>query len=174
MPNRRLPSLLSIAPVALLALVLGPAPVVAQVVDPTFRADIEKLLEVTGASQNGAQIANLVSGQVLDGMKRSRPDIPARAVEIAKEVVQAEFLSAFSGPQGLSSAIVDIYEKHFTHEDVRGLLAFYETDLGRKAIKLLPVVIQESALAGQQWAEQNMPRIIKVLDARLRAEGFIK
>jgi hypothetical protein len=149
-------------------------PASGQVLDDAFRSDIEKLLDVTGSAQMGQQAASLVSGQVLAGLKKARPDIPDRAIELATEVLDSEFAKAFVGPDGLNAQIVSIYAKHFTREDVRGLLAFYSTDLGRKAIGVMPVVFQEAAAVGQQWAEQHMPRITVALQSRLRAEGFIK
>jgi len=67
-----------------------------------------------------------------------------------------------------------MYAKHFSREEVRGLLDFYRTDLGQKAIALMPVLAQEGAAAGEQWAERQMPRIATALESRLRTEGFVK
>ena len=58
-------------------LIVFPNAALAQTADPQFRADIEHLLDVTGAAKVGAQIASLVadnagSAHVLEklGMKR--------------------------------------------------------------------------------------------------------
>lgn len=122
----------------------------------------------------GAQAASLVSGQVLEGFKKSQPSIPDRALALAREVLDSEFAKAFVGPDNLIDQMVVIYARHFNHEDVRGLLAFYSSDLGKKTIASMPAVFQEGAAAGQQWAEKQMPRIATILETRLRAEGFIK
>ena len=66
-------------------------PVSGQTLDESFRSDIEKLLEVTGASQMGIQIAQLMSSQLVAGLKNSQPAIPDRALELAKQVLDAEF-----------------------------------------------------------------------------------
>jgi hypothetical protein len=145
-----------------------------QALDEAFRSDIEQLLEVTGSAQLGQQTASLVSGQLLAGLKKSRQDVPDRVIEIAQEVLDSEFAKAFAGPDGLHARMVSIYAKHFSREDVRGLVAFYRTDLGRKAVGVMPLVMQEAAAAGQQWAEQHMPRVTEALQSRLRAEGFIR
>jgi uncharacterized protein len=145
-----------------------------QAIEASFRSDIQKLLETTGSTQLGAQVANYVSGQMIDGLKQSQPSIPDRAVAIVKQVLEEEFAKAFDAPDGLREQLVVIYAKHFTHEDVRGLLMFYSSDLGKKVMATLPMIFQESAAAGQQWAQAQTPRIASVIQTRLRAEGFVK
>ena len=139
-----------------------------------FQADVEKLLEVTGAAAVGAQMAGLVSNQVIESMRQKQPAIPAKAGEIIKEVLNAEFARAFEPGGTLRQKMVEIQMKHFTHEEVKALLAFYDTPVGRKAISAMPLAAQEGAVAGQQWANANMGRIAVTLQERLRAEGFIK
>ncbi|HKE86084.1 MAG TPA: DUF2059 domain-containing protein [Vicinamibacterales bacterium] len=146
----------------------------AQSVDPRFRADIERLLEVTKAAALGAQIATIASNNMIDAMRKAQPDVPDRAVAIVKEVLSAEFERAFSGPNGILAAIVDLYAKHFTHEEVTALLEFYNSPAGRKAIAVMPTLAQESAAAGNAWAMANMPGIASKVEQRLRAEGLIK
>jgi hypothetical protein len=145
----------------------------AQGTDDAFRKDIERLLDITGSSKMGVQMASMASGQILDALAK-QSDIPPKAIELAKAVLNEEFGKAFEGPDGLNGQIAGVYAKHFTHDEVRGLLAFYDTPLGRKMISVTPALLQEAGVVGQTWAEKNMPRIGAAVDARLRAEGFIK
>jgi hypothetical protein len=50
---------------------------------------------------------------------------------------------------------------------------FYETELGQKAIEKMPLLTQEGSALGQQWAVENMPRILEELKARLTVEGLL-
>ncbi len=52
------------------------------------------------------------------------------------------------------------------------LIAFYESDLGRKTIANMPHLIREGAAIGEEWAKSAMPGVMKVLETRLKAEGF--
>lgn len=144
-----------------------------QTVDESFRSDVRKLLEVTGAAQLGAQAASLMSGQLLETIRMSQPSIPDRVLEVAKQVLDSEFAKAFDGPGGLTEQMVAVYANHFTHEDVRGLLAFYSSALGKKTVTAMPAIFQEGAAVGQKWAETQTPRVADVLQRRLRAEGLI-
>src|SRR5262245_62030388 len=111
-----------IVPVLCVAAWLQPAPARAQAIDDAFRADIEKLLEVTSAAPMGSQAASMVFGQVVAGLKKSQPQIPDRALDVTKEVFDAEFAKAFTGPDGLTAQMIGIYAKYFTHDDVRALI----------------------------------------------------
>ena len=70
--------------------------------------------------------------------------------------------------------MVGIYARNFTPAEVKAHLAFYATDVGRKAIAVLPRLAQEGAAVGQEWAQQNLPRVIGTLEQRLRTEGLLK
>src|SRR5215468_212237 len=50
-----------------------------------------------------------------------------------------------------------IYMKHFTHDEVRGLLAFYSTDLGKKLIVSTPLMVQEGATLAQNGLRSKRP-----------------
>jgi hypothetical protein len=89
-------------------------------------------------------------------------------------VLTTEFGRMFQGPDSVMPRVVDIYVKHFTHDEVRALLDFYTTPVGRKVIKVMPMLAQESSAVGQRWAEANMPHILSLVEKRLRAEGFLK
>ncbi len=166
--RRMVPSLLCVM------LLLQARPARAQTIDEPFRSDIEKLLQTTNSAQLASQAASLVAAQILGSLQKSQPGIPDRALEVAKQVLDEEFAKAFVGPDNLTDRMIAIYARHLTHDDVRGLLAFYGTDLGKKTIALVPVIFQESAAAGQQWTEKHMPGIVAALQSRLRAEGFLK
>ena len=149
-------------------------PAHAQGIDPQFRADIESLLQITGAGSLGAQMATIVSNQVIDSMKQAQPGVPERVATVVKETLNAEFSKAFEPKGELMTRMVGIYASHFTPQEVKGLLAFYGTDVGRKAVSVLPMLAQDGAAVGQQWAQQNMSRVLGVLQQRLRDEGLIK
>ena len=143
-----------------------------QTLDAAFQSDIEALLDATGSAQMRQQVMILMNGQLLGALKKARPDVPDRVVEIAKEVLNSEFAMAWEGPDGLKAQMVSIYAKHFTSEDVRGLLAFYRSDIGKKMVGLTPVLFQETMAASQQWAGRRMPSVSAALQARLKAEGL--
>ena len=141
-------------------------------IDPALRDDIVRLMDMTGVSARATQMAGLASDAVLSGMRQTQPSIPPRAIEVVKEVLKSEFDRAFNGSE-IKDKQIALYARYFTHEDVKGMLTFYESDLGKKTIAVTPSLTREAALIGQQWAEANMPRVLDVLQARLKAEGLL-
>jgi hypothetical protein len=51
-------------------------------------------------------------------------------------------------------AMVTIYAKNFSLDDIQGLIQFYETPLGKRVVKTLPEVSQQSQRVGVEM-EQN-------------------
>jgi hypothetical protein len=54
------------------------------------------------------------------------------------------------------------------------MVAFYQSDTGRKAVTVLPSLFRDSSAIGQQWAAELMPKIQAELENRLRAEQLVK
>jgi hypothetical protein len=144
----------------------------APAVDPALRGDIEKLMEMTGATQLAGQMASQVTDAFLNGFKQQTNAVPPRVYEIVREVFTTEFSAAFSGPE-VKDKLVALYAKYFTHAEVKGLIAFYESELGRKTISNMPSLMREGGEIGQRWAQGAMPKILQTLETRLKGEGLI-
>ncbi len=133
------------------------------------KASIKKLLEMTGALDIGLMVSKVMVEQMTDLLKQSNPEIPPRAFTILEEEVNAilrEELGAFY------EMLYPIYHDHFTLSEVNGLIAFYETPLGNKVVSTLPLITQESMLAGQQWGETLAPKIGPRIMRRFQEEGI--
>jgi len=135
--------------------------------------DIRQLIETTG----GANIAKLFaagsSQQMFKMIKATRPDIPDRALTIMEREMLALFSEQLTAPGGLFDMIIPVYAKHLSHQEIRELIAFYQTPLGRKTISVLPLVTQESMQAGQRWGQSLGPEMEKRVVAALRREGLL-
>lgn len=60
---------------------------------------------------------------------------------------------------------IPIYDKYFSLEDLEGLLKFYQTPLGKKAISVLPQVLLEAQAAGKKLGqEMGRQSMIEVLE----------
>jgi hypothetical protein len=162
---------LAIAVTGLIA--AGVRPSQAQTVDPEFRVEVVKLLEATGTMKVGVQTANAAAEPMINALG-AQGGLPAPAVAIVRQTLSDAFEQAFSDKGGLLDDIITIYSKHLTIADVRGLAAFYQTELGKKMISTMPAIAQESSAAGQRWAAAQMPVILNQLQERLKKEGYLK
>jgi hypothetical protein len=65
-----------------------------------------------------------------------------------------------------------IYHKYLTLDETKGLIQFYKTPLGKKAISVMPKMTQEGMAAGQIWGQSMGQKIQQRLSVRFKNEGL--
>ena len=141
-------------------------------VAPAIRADIEKLMQITGPPDVTKQLSNFFIRQMSQAIKASRPDLPAKTYRILGEEINRVIEEQMTAKGGFLDMVVPIYAKHFNHKDIKGLLRFYQTDLGKKTIKTWPLILQESMTLAQDWSKSLGPIIQKNVNTRFKKEGI--
>lgn len=164
--------MIRLAPALLLTVCLSPA-LRGEELTPAKAADIRRLMEVTGSADLALQFASATSRQMFQVIKAAQPDFPDRAIAILEKELLALFAERMAAPGGLVDQVIPIYARHFSHAEIRELLAFYDTPIGRKTVRVLPTVVAESMAAGQQWGQSLGPDIQKRLLAALKREGLL-
>lgn len=156
-----------------IALTLASLPLNAQEAEipPEKRTALRQLMFVTGATQIVEQFSDIFIQQMTQTLQSSRPDLPVRAFTVLGEEVQQVIAEEIEGGS-LETLFMPIYDKYFTLEEVRGLLEFYESDIGRKSIEVLPMLTQESVQVGQAWGASIGPKIGQRVTERLAKEGI--
>jgi uncharacterized protein len=119
-------------------------------IDPVKEADIRKLLEVTGTM---AMIE-----QTMQEMEKSIKPLMAKALpagEYRDKLVDLFFekFHAKLDLQKLVDLAVPMYDRHFSDEEIKGLIAFYQTPIGQKALKAMPQLTAELMQAGNKMGE---------------------
>lgn len=121
---------------------------------------VRELMEVFGVNrmfqQMNAQMAGMMGQQL--------PCVPA------------DYWNNFLDEQGmqeLSEKMIPIYQRHFTAEEIDGLLKFYRSPLGRKVVAEMPATMAEGMQIGQQWGQQRAEAMLEQLrkDGTLTSEG---
>jgi hypothetical protein len=124
-------------------------------VDEAKRADIMKMLELTGAGKLGLQAVE----QMIGMQRQANPSVPSEFWDEFLAEIDVEELLQLSLPS---------YEKHFTHDEIKELIKFYESPVGKKMIAVQPQVMQESMVAGQKWGMD----IARKITERLKSGGY--
>ncbi|BAU46769.1 hypothetical protein SVA_0187 [Sulfurifustis variabilis] len=152
--------------------VLSAGPLAAEDLTRAKRADTRKLLEATGALKVGQAMSEAVVRQMSEAIKQARPDIPPQMFDVLAEEVNQAIAEEMNAKDGLVDLMVVLYHKYFTHREIRELLAFYESPVGRKAGSLAPVMSKEGFAIGQRWGESLGPRINRRVQARFKQQGY--
>ena len=113
-------------------------------VQDSFTADILRLMKLTGALDIGIMMAKGLEDKKLSEQSPLMKEFYTRLYdEMEHGAVNRHLINYF----------VKTYRKYFTQEEINSLIAFYETDLGKKAIKVLPQLMQEAMNFGSTVGE---------------------
>ena len=52
-----------------------------------------------------------------------------------------------------------VYDKYYTTQDLRYILKFYETDIGKKQLRIMPFILSDSTMAGLEWSQEMLSPI---------------
>ncbi len=129
-------------------------------IDPAKESDIRNLLELTGSKDLVVQMIDTGLEQMRSNFTRALPQN-----DRAKKFTDA-FAEKFRGKLNADlfvDRMVPIYDKYFSVEDVKGLLKFYGTPLGQRAIKVLPQITRESQAVGFELGKKAASDTIEEL-----------
>jgi len=137
------------------------------------KESIRKLIIISGNADNILQLSTIpYNNQLTLIIQRVSPDLSKKIKNKLKQEFRAEIERNIQAPGGLMDYIISIYNSHFTHQEIKDWLLFYESPLGKKINSTMPSVLEESNLAYQQWNRNINPVLYEWLKERLRKEGI--
>lgn len=135
---------------------------------------IRKLIKVSGnADSILIGLASLYDNRMILIIQRMSPNLSKETLKLLRKQLLAEIERNIENPGGLLDHIISIYNSHFTHQEIKEWLLFYESPLGKKINSTRPSVIGESNLAYDRWSRNIEPVLYEWLKERLRKEGII-
>jgi hypothetical protein len=120
--------------------------------------NIERLLKLVGADK--------LQSQMLDqAIAMLKPIFAANGQGDEANRKMANRFSAIMSEElrktDLSRIAPELYDKYFTNDEIKGMIAFYESPLGQKTIQVLPALSSESMSRGQKIGEQAGQRAVQ-------------
>jgi len=122
----------------------------AERLDPAKDAAIRHLMDITEVSKMGDNIQAYITHQVQEAVGRT---VATEKVDKFMSTFSTKF-SATATPEAVTDAMVKIYAKNFSMEDIQGLIQFYETPLGKRVVKSMPEISEQSQRVGVEM-DQN-------------------
>jgi hypothetical protein len=129
----------------------------AAAIDPDKEADIRSLMELVGARE-----------MVQDGISTSTEQYREKLLATVPNSDKGQaFVNAFADAyqkkvdvDQITDQLVGVYDKHFTDEEIKGLLQFYGSPLGQKVASETPKISREiqahSRAAGAKAAKEAL------------------
>jgi hypothetical protein len=101
--------------------------------DAAFKADAVKFLNISGtASTFEMMTKDIVKNAPADKQAAFKKDLDASIQE-------------------LIGKMADLYMTEFTHEDIKAMIKYYETPVGKKAAAKTGVLFEKGQVVGQEW-----------------------
>ena len=122
-----------------------------------FDYEVVKLIRLTNTDDILLQMLETILKPQIPLMEAEIPDFPAE--ECMERILQRVDID------NLYYQMVPIYSCYYTREEIAELIAFYETPLGRKAVKKTPQLFQEMFAAHQAWIERLIEKIALDFDS---------
>lgn len=124
----------------------------------TYKETLKKMMEVSGSQ---ATYKTAVT-QMMSMFKQQKLGIPDTFWDEFE--VEANKMAG----EDLLNMILPIYQKHLSENDVKNIIAFYQTPSGKTFAEKTPLIMQESMAAGQQWGM----KIGEELAKKLKEKGY--
>ena len=110
-----------------------------------FKKDVLTYIQVSGTSAN--------FGAFLEPVMEQMP-----------ESNRANFKKEFEATlPSLYDKMAEVYMKHFTHDDLKKMIEFYNSPVGKKIQEKTPILIKEQGPATQEWQMQLQGIIMKYM-----------
>jgi hypothetical protein len=123
-------------------------------VSPEFEKNIRKFLEVTHA----ADMSKAGISRTIVQIKKAMPDVPEDFWTRLESKLDLEI-------NDLLTQLVPVYANHLSPEDVKSLIAFYESPLGQRFLAAQPKIANDAAGVAQNWGRAISEKIMSEITA---------
>lgn len=141
----------------------------ANAISPAKRADIVKLIHTTGAMNIGLHMGTALADQLIANLRRTHPDISDLAIRDIQQACSA-LINRPATQAKLLDDTVKIYAKYYSDADIKGMIRFYSTPLGKKIVKTIPEIAQQSMAAGEDAFKPLQGELIDLIRQYLQRD----
>ena len=134
---------------------------------PAGIATAQKLIKVTGAT---ALFNPLIAGVVEQAkllFLQQNPDLASDLNAVAAKL-RTEYAPRFSE---LEKHVASLYATHFSDAELKQLLAFYQSPLGKKLLQQQPQIVDSSMRYAQDWANKLSDQVVAKMREEMKKRG---
>lgn len=133
-------------------------------------ANVEVARQVVVASGGNRAFEGVVPSilqQALSVFVQQNPDLQKDLVEGLKTIAPGFEKRA----DEITNIIATVYATRFTSAELKELLDFYHSAVGKKFVSLLPSVLEESFVKTQEWGAKLSEEVVQTLRAEMKKRG---
>jgi hypothetical protein len=131
----------------------------AAAIDPAKKAEIEKLLQVSGA----AKMVDQMKAQMFKLFQQQASSLPPEFwTRLDKDMDTQELLNK----------LIPVYDKYYSLDDLKAANAFYESPAGQHILMAQPQIMQDSMSIGKEWGQEAGMKVMEEMkDFKAKSSG---
>lgn len=133
---------------------------------------INDLLELSGTTAEYFDAMEKLLTALKPGFKKLRPDVDPRIVDIVMIEVAKTVRQKMKGELSFNKMLEPIFHKKFSLNEIREIIRFYETPVGRKLISHTPALDREFNESLKFFMKGIQPMIQENVLAALKEQGI--
>ncbi|NTX17731.1 DUF2059 domain-containing protein [Myxococcus sp. CA056] len=137
----------------------------------SHNAAAEKFLTLANADKQGTQVYMQVHQMFTQRFEQAKAPRSKNPVLDSYRAKANAALDNAIGWKKIKPKMVDLYTATFTEDELSELIKFYESPLGKKVLREMPKVTQQSAQLTQQSLEPAVPVVNKLLENMAKELG---
>ena len=124
-----------------------------------------QLVQLSGAARMFDEVLPMIADQTKNAFIRANPDMQLGIISVVDQIA----VSLVSRRPELDNYLARVWASAFTNDEMEELIAFYETDTGKKFGATLPRLLAVQAAAAQEWGKSVTAEMQEKVTAELRA-----
>jgi hypothetical protein len=121
-----------------------------------FDADVVKLMRLTDNGNMLEQMFEIGLRSAVPALQEEMPEFPVEDY-IDRMMTRVDYDS-------LLYEMVPLYSRYYTKEEIKELIDFYESPIGKKQLKITPEILNECIVINQRWIEDLVEKISDEID----------
>lgn len=131
--------------------------------------DIQHLMTLLDIASMPEQMADIAITNALVIERKRFPDMPKEVEDTISRVIKNQVLKY--GPE-LFQSLTPLYDKYYTHSEIKELIKFFGSPVGRKYSAVYMPMMNDSIPVAQAWGNKFGPRTAKEVGKELKRLGY--
>lgn len=131
--------------------------------------DIQRLMKLLDVSAMPEQMAEMLVINVIAQERKKYPNMSAKVEHSISSIIRNIVLK--QAPE-LFKMVAPLYDKYYTHSEIRQLIEFFDSPIGRKYSAVLQPMMQDMIPVAQKWGDKFGPVAAMEVEKELKKLGY--
>ena len=142
-------------------------------IDAATKQDVEDMMQIRGERDQIPLIYSAMTPQIASEFaaryQQQHPNAnPAEVQKATTEAIERfQLVVKAISPDELVEAMIPVYQKYFTHSDIKAINEFYGSPTGQKLVKNTIAMMMDTMQAVQPVVKKHMPEIQAQIQAQM-------